>query len=64
MTSSRSYREAMPVEEAYQRIIEGKGSQFDPMLVEEFKKVYPAWVKFHEKYPWSKKWELLREVES
>ena len=25
MTSSRSYREAMPVEEAYQRIIEGQG---------------------------------------
>jgi putative nucleotidyltransferase with HDIG domain len=64
MTSSRSYREAMPVEEAYQRIIEGKGSQFDPMLVEEFKKVYPAWVKFHDNYPWTKKFELLREVET
>ncbi|MBT2726700.1 HD-GYP domain-containing protein [Bacillus sp. ISL-75] len=63
MTSSRSYRAAMPVEEAYQRIIEGKGSQFDPMLVDVFKRVYPAWVKFHEKYPWTKKWELLKEVE-
>lgn len=63
MTSSRSYRAAMPVEEAYQRIIEGKGSQFDPMLVEEFKKVYPAWIKFHEKYPWTKQWELPKEVE-
>lgn len=62
MTSSRSYRAAMPVEEAYQRIIAGKGSQFDPMLVEEFKKVFPAWVKFHEKYPWSKEWEFPKEV--
>jgi putative nucleotidyltransferase with HDIG domain len=64
MTSSRSYREAMSVEEAYQRIMEGNGSQFDPMLVEEFKKVYPAWVKFHENYPWTKKWTYLWEVES
>ncbi len=64
MTSSRSYREAMPVEEAYRRIIEGVGTQFDPMLVEEFKKIYPAWIKFHENYPWTEKWELLGEVES
>ncbi|OLS40486.1 HD-GYP domain-containing protein [Bacillus sp. MRMR6] len=64
MTSSRSYREAMPVEEAYRRIIEGKGSQFDPFLVEEFKKVYPAWVKFHENYQWTKKCEVLKEVDS
>ncbi|MGX6444798.1 HD-GYP domain-containing protein [Neobacillus sp. K501] len=63
MTSSRSYREAMPVEEAYRRILEGTGSQFDPELVEQFKMVYPAWVKFHQKYPWTKKFELLREVE-
>ena len=63
MTSSRSYRAAMPVEEAYRRIIDGKGSQFDPMLVEEFKKVFPAWVEFHEKYPWTKEWELSKEVE-
>jgi putative nucleotidyltransferase with HDIG domain len=48
MTSSRSYREALTLEEAYKRIIEGKGSQFDPDLVEEFIKVYPEWVKFHQ----------------
>ncbi|MDR7238320.1 HD domain-containing phosphohydrolase [Neobacillus drentensis] len=63
MTSSRSYRAAMPVEEAYQRIIDGKGSQFDPMLVEEFKRVFPTWVEFHEKYAWTKEWELPKEVE-
>lgn len=43
MTSSRSYRNALPAEEAYKRIIEGKGTQFDPNLVEEFKKVFPSW---------------------
>ncbi|KGM44618.1 HD-GYP domain-containing protein [Neobacillus niacini] len=63
MTSSRSYRDALPYEEAYNRIIQGQGSQFDPMLVEKFKKIFPAWIKFHQNYPWSEKWELLREVE-
>lgn len=63
MTSSRSYREAMSLDEAYRRIVEGKGSQFDPDLVEEFIKVYPEWVKFHQNYPWTKKFELLKEVE-
>ncbi|WP_066306263.1 HD-GYP domain-containing protein [Bacillus sp. FJAT-29814] len=60
MTSSRSYRAALPVEEAYQRIIEGMGSQFDPMLVEEFKKVFPAWVKFHQTYPWQQEMNMKR----
>jgi putative nucleotidyltransferase with HDIG domain len=53
MTSSRSYRAAMPVEEAYKRIIEGKGTQFDPDLVEQFKKVFSEWIIFHEKYEWT-----------
>ncbi|SEM94430.1 HDIG domain-containing protein [Mesobacillus persicus] len=53
MTSSRSYRSALPVDDAYNRIIEGKGTQFDPELVELFKKVYPEWVKFHGDYDWS-----------
>ncbi|MEH7383428.1 HD-GYP domain-containing protein [Bacillus sp. JJ1533] len=45
MTSSRSYRSALPAEEAYKRIIEGQGTQFDPNLVEVFKKVFPTWKK-------------------
>jgi len=53
MTSSRSYRSALPAEEAYSRIIDGKGTQFDPELVELFKKVFPEWVKFHKNYDWS-----------
>jgi putative nucleotidyltransferase with HDIG domain len=53
MTSSRSYRAAMPVEEAYKRILEGKGTQFDPNLVEMFIDVFPDWISFHLKYQWS-----------
>ncbi|WP_059172746.1 HD-GYP domain-containing protein [Bacillus sp. FJAT-27445] len=50
MTSSRSYRDALPIEEAYKRIIEGKGTQFDPRLVEEFIKIYPSWEKIHSEW--------------
>ena len=64
MTSSRSYRAAMPVEEAYRRILEGKGSQFDPLLVEKFSKIFPEWVKFHAKYPWMQEIKFKMEVES
>lgn len=49
MTSNRSYRNALSVDEAYKRILEGKGNQFDPKLVELFKQVYPTWKKIHEK---------------
>lgn len=52
MTSSRSYRSAMPVEEAYKRIIEGKGTQFDPELVEKFKEIFPEWISYHVQYEW------------
>lgn len=58
MTSSRSYRKALPLEEAYNRIIEGKGTQFDPDLVELFKAVFPKWVKVYEQYPWDKQAQL------
>ncbi|WP_026907232.1 HD-GYP domain-containing protein [Paucisalibacillus globulus] len=50
MTSSRSYRSALTLEEAYSRILDGKGSQFDPKLVELFQDVYPDWKKIHEQY--------------
>ena len=49
MTSTRSYRAALSVEDAYKRIIEGSGSQFDPQLVEKFKQVYPLWIKIHDR---------------
>jgi putative nucleotidyltransferase with HDIG domain len=50
MTSSRSYREALSLEVARKRIIEGSGTQFDPILVKQFEKVYPLWVDFNNNY--------------
>lgn len=49
MTSNRSYRNALSVEEAYKRIVEGKGTQFDPKLVELFQQVFPKWKELHDK---------------
>ncbi|EJQ43660.1 hypothetical protein IEQ_04988 [Bacillus cereus BAG6X1-2] len=45
MTSSRVYRSALSPDEAYKRIIEGSGAQFDPSLVVLFKNVFPLWKK-------------------
>ncbi|GAA0428178.1 hypothetical protein GCM10008983_00540 [Lentibacillus halophilus] len=50
MTSSRSYRTALPVDVAYEEIVSNKGTQFDPDLMETFKHVYPEWVAYHEHY--------------
>ncbi|MGB8000082.1 MAG: HD domain-containing phosphohydrolase, partial [Anaerobacillus sp.] len=50
MTSTRSYRPAMDPEIAYQQILEGSGTQFDPNLVDVFITVFPKWVAFHSKY--------------
>lgn len=36
MTSSRTYRSALPLAEARRRILEGSGSQFDPEVVRAF----------------------------
>jgi HD-GYP domain-containing protein (c-di-GMP phosphodiesterase class II) len=48
MTTSRSYRSALSPETAYERIIEGSGTQFDPKLVEVFKNNYPLLLKLME----------------
>lgn len=50
MTSSRSYRPALPFEEAHKRILEGKGTQFDPQLIDEYCEVFPKWVDIAKKY--------------
>jgi putative nucleotidyltransferase with HDIG domain len=50
MTSSRSYRSALSLEEAYSRIIEGKGTQFDPELVDVFQKAFSKLTKTYSKY--------------
>ena len=63
MTSSRSYRAALPLEEAYKRIVEGKGTQFDPDLIDLFKKVYPAWKEIHQKLSCKKDMKIFHEKE-
>ncbi|WP_251032491.1 HD-GYP domain-containing protein [Mesobacillus foraminis] len=62
MTSSRSYRNALALDDAYRRIIEGKGTQFDPKLVEVFQAVFPDWVKFHQSYKWADEAPLQHNV--
>jgi putative nucleotidyltransferase with HDIG domain len=47
MTSTRSYRAALSLEEAHKRILDGRGTQFDPELVLVFQKVYQLWVQIH-----------------
>lgn len=50
MTSSRSYRQALTPDEAYDRIIKGSGTQFDPQVVYQFKEVYPLWINDYKQY--------------
>jgi diguanylate cyclase (GGDEF)-like protein/putative nucleotidyltransferase with HDIG domain len=42
MTSSRTYRQALPLAEAVRRMREGSGAQFDPRLVEAFEREVSA----------------------
>jgi HD-GYP domain-containing protein (c-di-GMP phosphodiesterase class II) len=42
MTTKRSYRDALSLEEAYDRIVQGKGTQFDPLIVEVFQEAFPS----------------------
>lgn len=46
MTTKRSYRDALSVEEAYNRILAGKGTQFDPHIVDIFHEVFPVLVSY------------------
>ncbi|QGH35538.1 HD domain-containing protein [Gracilibacillus salitolerans] len=50
ITSSRSYRAALPIEKAYEIIINESGTQFDPDLITIFQKVFPKWVEYHNRY--------------
>jgi putative nucleotidyltransferase with HDIG domain len=45
MTSTRAYRNALSDKEAFKRIVEGKGTQFDPVLVEKLESVKMIWYK-------------------
>lgn len=46
MTSERKYRSAMSENVAYEEIINGSGTQFDPDLIPYFKKVFPAMTQY------------------
>ena len=48
MTSSRSYRQALPHEVARDEIIRCKGTQFDPNLVEIFEQVEQEFAVAHD----------------
>jgi diguanylate cyclase (GGDEF)-like protein/putative nucleotidyltransferase with HDIG domain len=42
LTAARPYRKALSYEEAHAVIREGRGTQFDPQLVETFSEIFPA----------------------
>ncbi|WP_415803713.1 HD-GYP domain-containing protein, partial [Marinicrinis lubricantis] len=48
MTSIRSYRHALPPEEAYRRIVEQSGKQFDPALVHVFQRCFPKIIEHYQ----------------
>ncbi|MBR2759759.1 MAG: HD-GYP domain-containing protein [Solobacterium sp.] len=50
LTSRRSYKEAWAEDRAYQEIVKGSGTQFDPEVVEAFKKNYDKISEVREKY--------------
>jgi HD-GYP domain-containing protein (c-di-GMP phosphodiesterase class II) len=50
MTSNRAYRDALSFNEAYERLYQGSGTQFDPNLIELIGKVQIAWKKIYNTY--------------
>jgi putative nucleotidyltransferase with HDIG domain len=58
MTTIRSYRPALAPDEAYKRIVQAGGTQFDPQLVDVFKQVYESW----RDLPCNIQWKVNREL--
>jgi putative two-component system response regulator len=50
MTSTQFYRDPMPVEQAAEEVVKGAGTQFDPKLVEAFRKALPVMKKVRDTY--------------
>lgn len=50
LTSRRSYKEAWKPSDAYDEILRCSGTQFDPQVVEAFKRVYPEIDAIRQKY--------------
>lgn len=51
LVSKRSYKPKFPPDEVYIEIINGAGTQFDPKLIEVFKKCYPTLKEIAESMP-------------
>ena len=50
LTSKRSYKDAWKEEDAYQEILNGRGTQFDPQVVDAFVAAHDKIVKVREQY--------------
>lgn len=50
LTSKRSYKEAWDEDRAYQEILKGSGTQFDPQVVEAFRRGYGKISEIRERY--------------
>jgi putative two-component system response regulator len=50
MTSTQFFRDPIPLERAAEEIVKGAGTQFDPKLVEAFKKALPVMKKVRETF--------------
>jgi HD-GYP domain-containing protein (c-di-GMP phosphodiesterase class II) len=50
MTSSRAYRQALTFQEACENLYQGKGTQFDPHLIDQLEAVQIAWRSIYNEY--------------
>ncbi len=50
MTSNRAYRGALSFNEAFERLLKGRGSQFDPNLIDLMDQVQISWKKICNEY--------------
>ena len=50
LVSARVYKSAMPYEEAFKLIVDGKGTQFDPVIIDAFVQLYDQFREISQKY--------------
>ena len=50
LTSRRSYKEAWEEDRAFREIVNGKGTQFDPRVVDAFEKGYDKILEVRKKF--------------
>lgn len=64
LVSRRSYKQKWEPKDAYDEIIRGSGSHFDPMIVSIFQKKYDLFYSVVQKYPDSPQDEDLRNTDN